>query len=1040
MNLSLIANSGIQFHKFTIRIDPSQENIRTLGFYELLDQTNDTITLQYAYFLPDADIWVPKKILKVHDYLDENDRLKEDINYKDLKRFQLKEDKEYYTVNDITSCIQLFTSTDTENKWMPIPFFKQNSNKKNNFGPIAWARMMIKEQTDKPATRPDKYNKGREYKIILAFDTKVDDKSSIYYTPRQQDTNDEDNFFSFNDNEDLNLNFCDNDYECGWVDRAVKNIVQGGKDVDEFPRLKYLAYYLYLLKFLGRTGGFPEVSFHSDLGTAIDVDLVLDIGNSNTCGILLESPDSKKPFHFNNVKKLKLNDLSAPDKDYDESFSMFLAFAEAKFGDIDFPQHRNFRWPSLLRLGKEAGRLINNHQLDIDKGMETASSHSSPKRYLWDSQKTEVPWEFTNYSGKNLHDAIYCEGISEQFKEDGEYAFDGDFSFSPYYSRKSLMTFVFIEIILHAIAQTNSHEFRSAHGFPNRPRKLRRLTITCPTSIIQREQVILRDCAAVAVRALNRFFSSSFLGKYEEDAESPEFMEIIPKPKDLSKGLDQLDTKKDWIYDEATCGQLMFLYSEIAVRYLGNAQLFFNLFGKKRDDVTNRDKKSLTIGSIDIGGGTTDLMICAYQYTEEQKTAVLKPHPLFWESFNLAGDDFLKEVVQQVILEGDLDPETPAFQGCTGVIANEARKKGVTGVTEKMQHLFGTDSMSQGHMARIYRKNFIVQVAIPIALRYLQHTIGDEADKEIGYDELFTDSKPNPGLINWFNTQFSPLKFQDIRWKLSKSKISYIVETTFDALLKQLSAILAAYGCDFILLAGKPTTIPKIREMLIKYYPVSPERIITLTNYRSGRWYPFVDEIGYISDPKTIVSVGALVSLMGDKFKKLENFKLDTSLLRKELVSTADYIGNIDKHTQQLEEIYLDGENNIHELHIYSLPIRMGYKQLPNQSYRGKPIYKIQFNDAEIKKKVMEQDPFLADVNAIARAVESYKTMLKSNMPFHVQIQRTPSQSKENVSIVRVLDANKSERSRHLLSLNIMTLPDEYGYWLDTGEFVLNIK
>ena len=136
---------------------------------------------------------------------------------------------------------------------------------------------------------------------------------------------------------------------------------------------------------------------------------------------------------------------------------------------------------------------------------------SSPKRYLWDNEKSDIQWEFINYKGTDLKDAIYYEGISEQFKEDGSYAFDGDFSCTPYYSKKSLMTFVYMEIILHAITQINSHSFRLSHGNLIRPRKLKRITITCPTSIIQYEQIAIRDLALDAVRALKRFFSNSFL-------------------------------------------------------------------------------------------------------------------------------------------------------------------------------------------------------------------------------------------------------------------------------------------------------------------------------------------------------------------------------------------------------------------------------------------------------------------------------------------------------------------------------------------------
>lgn len=1029
MGISLIANSGIQFHKFEIKINPNDDIIKSIGFYEFLDEKNERISLQYAYYLPDHDMWVAKKLLKEEGYLDDNDVLSETINYNIVKNFSLR-DSEYYTISDIKDPLDIFAKKGNE-YWLPVPYFKRGSGNKNVFGPIAWARMMLKDISEPNA-------RTRTIKVILAFDTKIDDESIVYFAPRTADSSEEDNVFCLPNNEDHSLSFCDSYYDCGWVDKYLKRIVEQGNEPKEFPYLKYLGYYLYLIKYLDGLKVFPEMMLYSEKQAAIDVDLVLDIGNSNTCGLLFESPVKQKTFQFTAVKKLKLNDLSEPDKEYNEPFSMRLAFMEAKFGEIDIPQFKNFRWPSLVRLGKEASHLINKYNIDVDKGKETAISHSSPKRYLWDNAKSDVQWEFINYHDSDLRNAIYFEGISEQFKENGDYAYDGDFACAPFYSRKSLMTFVYLEIIQHAITQINSYEFRLSHGNAEKPRKLKRITITCPTSIVQKEQVILRECAMEAVRTLGRFFSDTFLGQYDNESEADIDLEIIPKPKDLAKNLNLINTRKDWIYDEATCGQLVFLYAEISKRYLNSAEMFFNLYGKKRNDVTNPGEKSLTIGSIDIGGGTTDLMICSYQYEKGQSLAVLNPHPLYWESFNLAGDDLLKEIVQQIVLEGV--PSNPDEQGCTGVIEMNAREKNVSDIAKKMLNFFGPDSNSQEYMLRIYRKNFILQVAIPVALRYMQHSIDNLPDREIGYEEMFRDTKPNPELLNYFNNHFKPLRFQDIRWKLSNKRVSSIIETTFDPILKQLSAILSAYGCDFVLLAGKPTTLPKIRKMFIKYYPVSPDRIIALNSYRVGRWYPFADDIGYFEDPKTIVSVGALIALMGGKIDKLDGFRLNTKQLRTKLIATSDYIGLLNRYTQNIDSVYLTPDSNSQEIQVHTTPMNFGYKQLPNKNYRGRPIYKLDFNEPELRRKVQEQNPQLATERELAKAIEDYKINLKGRMPFRITIKRVWSESHEQVFIDKVKDGNNNETSRHIFSLDLMTLADENGYWLDTGEFVLNIK
>jgi hypothetical protein len=55
-------------------------------------------------------------------------------------------------------------------------------------------------------------------------------------------------------------------------------------------------------------------------------------------------------------------------------------------------------------------------------------------------------------------------------------------------------------------------------------------------------------------------------------------------------------------------------------------------------------------------------------------------------------------------------------------------------------------------------------------------------------------------------------------------------------------------------------------------------------------------------------------------------------------------------------------------------------------------------------------------------------------------LKRAWSESRENISIERIKDTNRDETSKSALSLSVMTLAEESGYWLDTGEFVLNIK
>ena len=56
---------------------------------------------------------------------------------------------------------------------------------------------------------------------------------------------------------------------------------------------------------------------------------------------------------------------------------------------------------------------------------------------------------------------------------------------------------------------------------------------------------------------------------------------------------------------------------------------------------------SIRIASIDVGGGTTDLMITTYYV---QQNYALIPCQTFREGFRIAGEDIVREVIQSVLI------------------------------------------------------------------------------------------------------------------------------------------------------------------------------------------------------------------------------------------------------------------------------------------------------------------------------------------------------------------------------------------------------
>jgi len=167
-----------------------------------------------------------------------------------------------------------------------------------------------------------------------------------------------------------------------------------------------------------------------------------------------------------------------------------------------------------------------------------------------------------------------------------------------------------------------------------------------------------------------------------------------------------------------------------------------------------------------------------------------------------------------------------------------------------------------------------------------------EGTQHLGFDEMFPNQKPGKELLDYFGTHFG-FRFEEIRWKLSGSKVNEIILSVFSKLIRQIAGLMGRFNCDIVLLSGRPCAFQALENLFLKYHPVTPNRLINMNNYWIGRWFPFADNNGYISDSKTVVAVGSLISHMGGTLYKLDKFRINNEYLRTMLVSTADYIGPI---------------------------------------------------------------------------------------------------------------------------------------------------
>lgn len=79
MSLTLIADSGIQFHTFKLVINPNERIINSVGFWEHWDDDSGKVTLDYAEYLLDHEAWVSTRELKTQGYVNEDGSISEEV-------------------------------------------------------------------------------------------------------------------------------------------------------------------------------------------------------------------------------------------------------------------------------------------------------------------------------------------------------------------------------------------------------------------------------------------------------------------------------------------------------------------------------------------------------------------------------------------------------------------------------------------------------------------------------------------------------------------------------------------------------------------------------------------------------------------------------------------------------------------------------------------------------------------------------------------------------------------------------------------------
>ena len=303
--------------------------------------------------------------------------------------------------------------------WLPVPFLRFNPPRTFVEGPDNWARVQVRK-LDTPDTA------GNTHRVTLALDSQIAEHATSALSPVENDILNGTRFaLAWRDSEVES--FLDQTWIDGWLREAFTQYADGvenrsERDLHQAMRsFEYQAHWLNLLTMLGEQLTVPEVKFvtHTLSTPAIPVDLILDVGNTHTCGVIIEDHGDANDG-LRQTAELQVRSLSEPQFLNEPLFTSRLEFSEARFGkqhfSVESGREDAFVWPSIVRVGDEARKLAMQRL-----GTEGNSGISSPRRYLWDETPVVQDWRFSQMNGKTQREPLATAfPLMNLMNDDGE--------------------------------------------------------------------------------------------------------------------------------------------------------------------------------------------------------------------------------------------------------------------------------------------------------------------------------------------------------------------------------------------------------------------------------------------------------------------------------------------------------------------------------------------------------------------------------------------------------------------------------------------
>ena len=272
-------------------------------------------------------------------------------------------------------------------------------------------------------------------------------------------------------------------------------------------------------------------------------------------------------------------------------------------------------------------------------------------------------------------------------------------------------------------------------------------------------------------------------------------------------------------------------------------------------------------------------------------------------------------------------------------------------------------------------------------------------------------------------------RMEDVPVPVHFTALKNAVETTLGDVFGNIATAVHHFDCDVVLLSGRPTGLEGTINLFINKLAISPDRVIPLSHYPPGPWFPFGGSSRFpIGDPKTATVVGCMLCALSERH--MTNFTMYTDRLA--MRSTANYIGVMQLDGKVMERDILftneaNAKSNTQQTATVSwfAPMPIGFRQLASEKWVATPLYRIKSTGVQALQNIQRPVTIVLE-RELPQEIEEYgsKSFSRSEA-MKEELKIKSATSKDGATVTRSF------------SLVLDTLGNDQGYWLDNG--ILNV-